>query len=158
MHQYLIICDLSTLKYFLAIEFTYRSGKLVLNQHKYVLDIVIEVKLLGRKPYPLTIDSKLNFWDSTSPLLIDVHAYFGLVGKLVYLAVIHLGITYIVGLLSQFMYAPQEIYWHAALCFIAYLMHTLEHGLLYLRNGHLCVEVYFNSSYARNRDDRKSIS
>ena len=69
-YQYLTIQDLGTLKYLLGIEFSYRPGKLVLNNQKYVLDILTEVKLLGCKSRASPIDSKPNFWDSTSPLLV----------------------------------------------------------------------------------------
>ena len=96
--------------------FAYRPRKLVLNQWKYVLDILIEVELLGCKPRASPIDSKPNFWDSTSPLLADVHAYRGLVGMLIYLTGTRPDITYTVGLLSQFMHAPQEI--HCKLLFM----------------------------------------
>ena len=75
LHRYLTIRDLNTLKYFLGIKFAYRPGKLVLNQQKYVRDILMEVKLLGCKPRASPIDWKPKFWDSTSPILVDVHAY-----------------------------------------------------------------------------------
>ena len=74
-YQHLTIQDLGTPKYFLGIEFTYRPGKLVLHQQKYVLHILTEVGLLGCKPSASPIDSKPKFWDSTSPLLAIVHAY-----------------------------------------------------------------------------------
>ena len=41
LHWHLTIQDLGTLMYFLGIEFTYQLGKLVLNQWKYVIDILI---------------------------------------------------------------------------------------------------------------------
>ena len=46
LHQHLTIRDLGTPKYYLGIEFAYRPRKLVLNQMKYVLDILMKVKLL----------------------------------------------------------------------------------------------------------------
>ena len=78
-------------KAFLGIKFAYRMGNLVINQWKYVLDILLDVKLSG------LVDSKPNFSDSTSPLLANVHAY-------------RPNITYTVGLLIQIMHAPQEIH------------------------------------------------
>ena len=78
-------------------------------------------------------------------------------GKLIYLIVTRLDITYTVGLLSQFMLAPQENHWQAALRVLAYLKHAPGHGLLYLQHGHLRVEAYSDSSNASDRGDRKSI-
>ena len=47
----------------------------------------MEDELLGYKPCASPIDSKPNFWDSTSSLLAYVHAYCRLVRKLTYLNV-----------------------------------------------------------------------
>ena len=82
LHQYLTIQDIGTPNYFLGIKFAYQLGKLVLNQQKYVLDIRTKVELLGYKPRASHIDSKPNFWDSTSLLIANVHAYRRLVGSL----------------------------------------------------------------------------
>ena len=91
----------------MCIKFAYWPGKLVLNQQKYVIYILTEVGLLGRKPHTSPIDSKPNFWDSTSPLLHNVHTYHRLVGKIIYLAITRSDITYMVDLLRQFMHAPK---------------------------------------------------
>ena len=87
LHQHLTIRDLGTPKYFLGIEFAHKPGKLVLNQRKYVLDMLEETGLLGCKPRSSPIDSKPCFWDSDSPPLHDVEGYRRLVGKLIYLTV-----------------------------------------------------------------------
>ena len=140
LQKHLNIRDLDTPKYFLGIEFAYKRGKLILNQCKYVLDILEETCLLGCKPQSSPIDSKPQFWDSTSPPLTDANIYQCLVGKLIYLTVTRPDITYTVGLLSQFMHSPQEIHCHAAPRVLAYLKHAPERGLLYQHHGHLRIE------------------
>ena len=100
LQKHLNIRDLGTPKYFLGIEFAYKHGMLILNQCKYVLDIIEETCLLGCKPQSSPIDSKPQFWDSTSPPLTDANIYRRLVGKLIYLTVTRPDITYTVGLLS----------------------------------------------------------
>ncbi|XP_078445042.1 uncharacterized protein LOC144714219 [Wolffia australiana] len=119
LHQHLTIRDLGTPKYFLSIEFAHQLGKLILNQQKYVLDMLEEAGLLGCKPC---------LWDSTSPLLTNVEPYRRLVGKLIYLTVTRPDIAYQVALLSQFMQAPQDIHWHADLRVLAYLKHAPGRG------------------------------
>ena len=74
-----------------------------------------------------------------------------------YLTVTLLDITNTMGLFSQFVHTPQEIYWPASLRVLTYLKHALRHGLLYIRHDHLCMEAYYDSSYASNRGDHKSI-
>ena len=156
LQKHLNIRDLGTPKYFLGIEFAYKHGKLILNQCKYVLDILEETGLLGCKPQSSPIDSKPQFWDITSPPLTDANIYRRLLGKLIYLTITRPDITYTVGLLSQFMHSPQEIHWHAALRVLAYLKHAPGRGLLYQHHGHLRIEGYSDSSYAGDRGDRKS--
>ena len=158
LQKRLNIRDLSTPKYFLGIEFAYKRGKLILNQCKYVLDILKETSLLGCKPQSSPIDSKPQFWDSTSPPLTDANIYRCLVGKLICLTVTRPDITYTAGLLSQFMHTPQEIHWHAALRVLAYLKHALERGLLYQHHGRLRIEGYSDSSYAGDLGDCKFTS
>lgn len=87
LQEHLDIWDLGTPKYFLSIEFAYCPGEIVLNQHKYVHDLLQEMGLLGCKPHTSSIKSQLNFWDLTSPLLVDPHPYQRLAGKLIYLTI-----------------------------------------------------------------------
>ena len=61
LHAHLDIRDLGTPKYFLGIEFASRSGKVVLNQRKYVLDILQDMGLPGCKPHSSPIESHPNF-------------------------------------------------------------------------------------------------
>ena len=61
LHRHLIIQDLGYPKYLMGIEFAYRPRKLVLNQLKYVLDILTYIGLLESKPPALPFNSKPNF-------------------------------------------------------------------------------------------------
>ena len=45
------------------------------------------------------IDQNLDFWDNTLEVFTDVGQYKRLIGKLIYLTVTHLDISYAVGLL-----------------------------------------------------------
>ena len=85
LQHHLDIRDLGEPKYFLDIEFASRPKALVLNQRKYVLDLLQEAGLSGCKPYASPIDSKPQLWSPTSPLYSDPKRYRRLVGKLIYL-------------------------------------------------------------------------
>ncbi|CAA7401322.1 unnamed protein product [Spirodela intermedia] len=61
LHEHLDIRNLGTLKYFLGIEFACYSGEIVINQRKYVLDLLHEMGLLGCKPNVSSIESRPNF-------------------------------------------------------------------------------------------------
>ena len=59
--KHLTIQDLHTPKYFLGIKFPNQSGKLVINQDKYVFDTLEEIILLGDKYRSSPINNNPNF-------------------------------------------------------------------------------------------------
>ena len=56
--------------------------------------------MLGCKPANSPVDSSLDLWDTSSDILEDAGRYRRLVGKLLYLTVTCLDITFVVGLVS----------------------------------------------------------
>lgn len=71
LHQHFDIRNLGEPRYFLGIEFASRLGALILNQCKYILNILQEASMFGCKPYASPIDSKPQLWSTTSLLYID---------------------------------------------------------------------------------------
>ena len=102
--------DMGRPEYFLGIKFAYAKGKMVLSQRKYALDLLQEAGLIGCKPERTPIDPTPAFWDSSTGTYEDVGRYRRLIGKLIYLTVTRLDISYVVRLLSQFMHEPREVH------------------------------------------------
>ena len=71
-----------------------------------------------------------DLWDEFGYLFEDVSQYKRLVGKLIYLPVTSLDITYEAGLVSQFMHKPREIHLKAALRILTYIKGSPDKGLL----------------------------
>ena len=67
-----------------------------------------------------------------------------------------LDISYVVGLLNQFMHEPRMVHWKGALRVLAYIERTLDRGLIYQKHEHLHVEAYSESNYVGDKGDRKS--
>ncbi|XP_047940873.1 secreted RxLR effector protein 161-like [Salvia hispanica] len=84
----------------------------------------------------------------------DRGKYQRLVEKLIYLAHTRPDIAYAVGVVSQFIHAPQEEHWEATLRIVRYLKGTSKHGLLFEKHGHL--EIHGYTDAAGNPNDRKS--
>ena len=97
------IKDLGPLKYFLGIEVARNEKGLFLCQRKYALEIVEECGLVGAKPveFPMETNHKLRL--ATGKLLCDPTQYRRLVGRLIYLTLTRLELSYSVHILSQFM-------------------------------------------------------
>ena len=62
-------------------------------------------------------------------------------GKLIYLIVTRLNITYVVGLVSQLIKNHKEVHWKAALRILIYIKRSSGKGLLYKKNEHLRVDA-----------------
>ena len=77
---------------------------------------------------------------------------------MIYLTVTRSDITFAVGLLSKFLHQPREIHWRIALRILAYFKSSLEKGLLYKKHEHIRNFGYFDSGYAGDKGNRKSIT
>ena len=113
--------DLGLLKYFLGIEVLRSKKGIFINQRKYVLDLLAEIGMLDCKPAdtPMVQNHGLQIKEGGKPT--DRGRYQRLVGKLIYLSHTRPDIAYAVGVVSQFMHAPQEEHWEAVLRIIRYL-------------------------------------
>ncbi|KAG6433881.1 hypothetical protein SASPL_105500 [Salvia splendens] len=95
--------DLGKPKYFLGIEIARSSTGIFISQHKYALDLVTDVVLLGCKPASTLMDSIKQLQMDAGEPLVDPTVYRRLIGRLVYLCITRPDITFVVNKLSQFL-------------------------------------------------------
>ena len=100
LRTHFAIRDLKTSRYFLGIKFAYQSGKLVLSQRKYALDLLQKTILLGCKLATSPLEARPKFWDTDSPMMVNVNCYWRPLGKLICLTITRPDITYVVSVLS----------------------------------------------------------
>ncbi|KAM1447927.1 hypothetical protein ACFXTO_006966 [Malus domestica] len=93
------IKDLGTLKYFLGIEMAHSHKGFFLNQWKYVMDLLLEAKIIDCKPARIPLDSNLKLKTHGDPIP-NLSYYQRMVGKLIYLTITHPDISYDVSLVS----------------------------------------------------------
>jgi len=119
--------NLHSLRYFLDLEVARFKKGIFISQRKYVLDLLRDIGTLATKPVYLPMDPNAKLV-LEGPLLSNPTSYRRLIGKLIYLIVARLDITYSVQLLSQFMQSP-----------------TVDHAC-----SHACAEISQMSTRARH--------
>ena len=101
------IKDLGSLEFSLGLEIARSKKGVSLNQTKFALDILKETSIMGCKPAKSPMEQQLKLSKDSGELLLDSSKYRRLIGKLMYLTLSRLDITYAVNRLSQFLAKPR---------------------------------------------------
>ncbi|KAL0363865.1 UNVERIFIED_CONTAM: Retrovirus-related Pol polyprotein from transposon RE2 [Sesamum angustifolium] len=121
LQKHFVTKDLGRPKYFLGIEIAHSKHGISLSQRKYACYLLRKIGLLGTKPVDTPMDSNPDFLNDDGNYLEDKTKYRRLVGKLIYLTVTRPDISFVVGLVSQFMDKPRSVHWEAALRILKYI-------------------------------------
>ncbi|CAL2278979.1 unnamed protein product [Prunus armeniaca] len=79
-------------------------------------------------------------------------------GSLMYLTTIRPDMKFVVSLISRYMSNPTELHMEAAKRILRYLRGTTDFGVFYKKGGKGELNVYTDSDYAGDQEDRKSTS
>ncbi|RDX99729.1 hypothetical protein CR513_17193, partial [Mucuna pruriens] len=104
--------------------------------NKYVLDLLKEIGKLGCKTFKIPIKWNHKIGSEESSVL-ENSQYHSLVGKP--------NIAY-VSVVNQFMYASRESHMWAVDKILQYLKENPRKGLLFKREGALCMKLYTNAN------------
>ncbi|XP_068644814.1 uncharacterized mitochondrial protein AtMg00810-like [Aristolochia californica] len=119
------------LKHFLGLEIAQSKQGIVLSQRHYTLQLLEDTGYLACKPTSIPMDPKLRLNATEGDLLPDITHYRRLVGKLLYLTLSHLDITFAVHKLTQFMAQPRLPPLKAVHRLLRYLKNSPSQGLLF---------------------------
>ena len=113
--------DMGNLRYFLGIEVAKSKDRISISQRKYALDILEEAHLTDCKPVESPMDPNVKLLPGHEELLADQGKYRRLVGRLNYLTITRLDISFVVSIVGQFLNAPCDAHWEAALRILKYI-------------------------------------
>ena len=97
------IKDLGSLKYFLGLEIARNKNGISLTQRNYALEVLEETGMKGCKTIQTPMEQQLKLSKGGGDLLSNLGQYKSFIGKLMYLTLSKLDITYVVHRLSQFL-------------------------------------------------------
>ena len=116
--------DLGKLKYFLGLETAQSSSGVVMSQRKYALDILEETGMLECKPIDTPMDPNVKLVPGQGEPLRDPERYRRLVGKLNYLTITWLDISFLMSVVSQFLQSPCDNHWDVVIRILQYIKRT----------------------------------
>ena len=105
------------MQYFLGVEVARSCEEISLSQRKYVLDLLSETRLLGCKSIATAMDPNTKLVAYQGDVLTDPSCYQRLVGKLNYLTIMRIDISFVVNVVCQFLESPRTN--HLMLLFIS---------------------------------------
>ncbi|XP_019255297.1 PREDICTED: uncharacterized protein LOC109233898 [Nicotiana attenuata] len=152
------IKDLDEIHYFLGLEVLKQSNGFLINQHKFLVDLLSEFHCSAVSPVVSPLDPHSKLSTDVGDLLSDPSGYRRLVGKLNFLQHTRPDISFTVQYLSQFMSAPMIPHLDAAYHVLRYLTGTPTLGLLLSSSSDLTLHGFCDSDWASCADSRRSVS
>lgn len=127
-------------------------------QWKYALDILSDLRTIGSAPVRIPSDQNIKLTKDEEELLPDPTLYRRLVGRLLYLTITRLDISYSVQLLSQFMDNPRVPHLHTAHKVLSYVKRAPGQGSFYPTNSRLQLHGYCDSNWDACPDTKRSVT
>uniref|UniRef100_A0A3Q7I0J4 Reverse transcriptase Ty1/copia-type domain-containing protein n=1 Tax=Solanum lycopersicum TaxID=4081 RepID=A0A3Q7I0J4_SOLLC len=152
---------------FLSIEVLRSSGGIILNQRKYILELIAEAGLKGAKLATTPMESNLRLTSvehdkangyNKDDVLHDITSYQILIGKLLYVTITRPDISYAVQTLSQFMQSPKKSHMEAATRVIRYLKGLVGQGVWLHSEPTNTITCWCDSDWAACPIKRRSIT
>ncbi|KAA3467751.1 Integrase, catalytic core [Gossypium australe] len=141
--------ELGQLKHFLGLEIDHTKEGMFLCQEKYAKYLLQKFGMLNRKTITIPVEPNTKFCAHEGKDLEDRLI-------LIYLTLTRPDISYIVGVVSQYMQNPKKQHLEVVRRVLRYVKGTLDYGLLY-KKGEVCkLAGYCHADYAGDHDTRRS--
>ncbi len=138
--------DLGKLRYFLGIEVIQSPKGIWLLQRQYALNKLSEYGMTSCKPISIPLEQNVKLSANEGNLVEDTTMYRHIVGSLIYMTITRLDLSYVVGVVSQFMQTPQP-HLDTMRLILRYIKHTLQCGIFYEIKSQLQVHGYTDADW-----------
>ncbi|CAI8619363.1 unnamed protein product, partial [Vicia faba] len=152
------ISDLGMMHYFLGIEAVQSNAEIFLCQKKYVLDVLDRFQMKHCNVVNTPVEVSLQLSKDSGGKEVDNIFYKRIVGSLMYLTTTQSDIIHVVSLISRYIERPRQTHLLTAKRILRYLQGTKNFGLFYKKGERTDLCGFSDSDYARDVDDRKSIT
>ncbi|XP_075100701.1 secreted RxLR effector protein 161-like [Nicotiana tabacum] len=161
------IKDLGELKFFLGIEIARSKKGILMNQRKFVVELITDLGLSGSKPVTTTMECNQRFTtveydqcvnSKEDEKLGDPGPYQRLVEKLLYLTMTRPDICYVVHVLSQFMNCPNKSHIEASIRVVKYIKGAPGLGLLMSSEQSAKLTAFCDADWASCPISRRSVT
>jgi hypothetical protein len=123
--------DLGELHYFFDIELIQFPKGIWLLQRQYALNKLSEYGMTGYKPISIPLEQNVKLNADEGDLVEDTTTYRRIMGSLIYMTITRPYLSYVVGVVSQFMQTPQKPHLDAVRRILRYIKHTLQCRIFY---------------------------
>jgi histone deacetylase 1/2 len=162
LNSHFALKQLGPVDYFLGIEVhNLPTGALLLNQAKYIHDLLCKAKMENCKPIGSPMMSSCKLSKVGSDTMPDPTLYRSTVGALQYATLTRPDIAFSVNKVCQFMSQPLDSHWKAVKRILRYLKGTMHHGLLLnpaTTGPPFSLHAYSDADWGSDQDDRRSTS
>jgi hypothetical protein len=114
--------------------------------------------MTGCKPILIPLEQNLKLSADEGDLVQDTTMYRHIVRSLIYMTITRPDLSYVDGVVSQFMQTPQKPHLDVVRRILRYIKHTLQCGIFYEAESQLQVHGYTDVDWAGNVSDRRSTS
>ncbi|KAL0336107.1 UNVERIFIED_CONTAM: Retrovirus-related Pol polyprotein from transposon RE2 [Sesamum radiatum] len=131
LDQLFTVKDLGVAKFFLGIEIPRSPQGMALTQLKYTREILADTGMTNSRVATTPLPTGVKFTQEAGKPLPNAEVYRRLIGRLLYLGFTRPDISHATQQLSQFLQAPCQQHWDAALHLLRYLNGTQHKGLFF---------------------------
>ena len=110
------------------------------------------------KPVTTPLDRNLKLDANSGTIECERMLHHQIVRSLIYLTITQPDLSYLIGLLSQFMQTPWDIHLDCVKRVLRYVNGTMDFGILYKSATPIWLDEYTDANWASYKDDKRSTS